>query len=102
MINKVLGRTSDVIKLENGRILTGPGFTILFKDLPVAAYSIKKSGSNGLVCQIKKMKNYSDKDEVLIYRSLRRQVGPESKIVIEYVKEFELLKSGKRQYFISE
>ena len=58
VINKVFGRTSDVVRLENGAVLTGPGFTILFKDLPVEAYSIKKNGYNSLLCNIKKQTHY--------------------------------------------
>ena len=60
-INKVFGRTSDVIRLENGRVLTGPGFTILFKDMPVEAYSIEKNGENSIKCYIKRQTDYNKK-----------------------------------------
>jgi phenylacetate-CoA ligase len=77
--------------------LTGPGFSILFKDLPVEAYSINKSGYNTILCMIKKMKNYNKHDEYTIYRSIKNQGGIECDVIIEYVDGFEILKRGKRQ-----
>jgi phenylacetate-CoA ligase len=102
IINHVFGRTSDVIRLENGRILTGPGFTILFKDLPVESYSIEKNDYNSLLCNIKKQPNYKKEDEDLIISTLKKQAGNNSKIQIKYVDNFKLISSGKRRYFISE
>ena len=101
IINHVFGRTSDVIRLENGNVLTGPGFTILFKDLPVEAYSIEKNDYNSLLCNIKKQANYKKEHENLIFSTLKKQAGTEIKISIKYVDEFELTRSGKRRYFIS-
>ena len=42
IFDEILGRTSDIITLENGNVLTGPGFTILFKDIPADYYYISK------------------------------------------------------------
>jgi phenylacetate-CoA ligase len=101
IINNVLGRTSDLIMLDNGSILTGPGFTVLFTDLPVEAYSIHKIGPNSILCRIKKMTDFSNKDEETIRLSLQNQAGIDAIIKLEYVDKFELLKSGKRKYFFS-
>ena len=102
ILNQITGRTGDILRLENGRILTGPGFTILFKDLPVEAYSLNKSGYNTILCKIKQMEKYSKHDEDTIRESIKNQGGIECNVEFEYVEKFELLKSGKRQYFISE
>ncbi|MCK4664767.1 MAG: phenylacetate--CoA ligase family protein [Bacteroidales bacterium] len=101
VINKVFGRISDVLRLENGVVLTGPGFTILFKDLPVEAYSIEKNGYNSLLCNIKKQTHYEKEHENLIISTLKKQAGKEAKISIKYLDEFELTKSGKKRYFIA-
>lgn len=47
------------------------------------------------------MKDYSIKEEEIIFKSLQKQAGRNSIIEIEYVDEFELLQSGKKQYFMS-
>jgi phenylacetate-CoA ligase len=102
VINYVYGRTSDVIRLENGNILTGPGFTILFKDLPVKAYRIKNESGNSLVCEIVKDNKYEDEHEKVILNSLTKQAGKSVAIKIKYFDIFNLKNSGKRDYFISE
>lgn len=102
IINKVFGRTSDVLRLENGVVLTGPGFTILFKDLPVEAYSIEKNGYNSLMCKIKTRPPYNKDHEDVIITTLQKQAGNAVSINMQYIDEFELTSSGKRRYFFSE
>ena len=101
LINKVYGRTSDVIELENGNTLTGPGFTILFKDIPVDYYCIEKKGENTLVCWIIKLPNFNENYEKLIEQTIRKQAGKDINLKLEYIKKPFLTSSGKRKYFIS-
>lgn len=101
ILKQVLGRSSEVMKLENGRILTGPGFTILFKDMPVESYSIKQLNSNTLCCYIKKTDEYTLEHEKDIHNSIQNQAGINTIVQIEYVDDFNISKSGKRQYFIN-
>jgi phenylacetate-CoA ligase len=101
VINRVLGRTSDIIQLENGNTLTGPGFTILFKDLPVEHYCIEKDGANSIKCSIVKLPGFNQKHEVVIISTFKKQMGPASNITLNYIDEIPLTKSGKRQYFIN-
>jgi phenylacetate-CoA ligase len=100
-INKVLGRSSDVIELENGDVLTGPGFTILFKDLPVEYYSIEKKGDNHIKCQIKKLDKFNEMHYNVIESTFNKHLGKNSTIEITFTEEFELTKSGKLKYFKS-
>ncbi|MCU7521153.1 MAG: phenylacetate--CoA ligase family protein [Ignavibacteria bacterium] len=100
VLGKILGRTSDIIHLGNGRSLTGPGFTILFKDLNIESYQLKQDNNLELTCFLKRNNNYSLSEEKIIYDTLKRQAGNECKINIEYVDEFLLSKSGKKAYFM--
>lgn len=99
IINKLLGRTSEIIKLENGRILTGPGFTILFKDISVEYYCIEKTSPNSIICWIIKLPEYNYIQENLIMHTLKKQVGKEIDIKIQETNKPFLNNSGKRQYF---
>lgn len=101
VINNVLGRTSDIIQLENGRILTGPGFTILFKDLPVEHYCIEKIGINEIRCSIVKLPTFNQHHEDLITSTFNKQMGNYTRFHIEYTAEIPLTKSGKRRFFIN-
>ena len=99
IINKVYGRESNVIFLENGNILTGPGFTILFKDLDVEAYQISKIDTNSIFLEIKKLSSFTKAQEDIILDTFRKQAGKDIKINIKYVDKFKILNSGKRKYF---
>jgi phenylacetate-CoA ligase len=98
-INKVLGRSSDVIELENGNVLTGPGFTILFKDLPVEYYYIEKKGKNSILCTIKKLPEYNKNHEEIITSTFQKQMGDNSSIELNYSNIVKYTKSGKQKYF---
>lgn len=99
VINKVFGRTSDIIKLENGHLLTGPGFTILFKDLPVEHYFISKTNVNTIECRIVRLPGYDLSHENLIISTFRKQMGTEAHFSIKYTNEIPLSPGGKRLYF---
>lgn len=99
IINNVLGRTSDIIQLENGRTLTGPGFTILFKDLPVEHYCIEKNGGNSIKCSVVKLPSFEYHHEDIIRSTFKKQMGEDTNFTIEYTNEIRLTKSGKRKYF---
>jgi phenylacetate-CoA ligase len=101
IINKVLGRSSEIIRLENGSILTGPGFTILFKDIPVEYYCIEKTGVNTITCYIKKLNEYNSNHESLIQSTLAKHMGSDSSLLIVYTDQVKYSKSGKRIYFVS-
>ena len=102
IISKVFGRVSDVIELSNGNVLTGPGFTIFFKDIDVEAYSIKQTGALELKIQIKENPYYKPENDKLIVQTMKKYAGSECKIVIQKVDKFDVPKSGKRKYFISQ
>ncbi len=101
IINKIGGRTSDVIRLENGSVLTGPGFTVLFGGLPVVSYSIRKNGKNKILCLISKAKGYNNNTERTIFSSIQKKAGADSIIELEYLDELKISKSGKKEYFLT-
>ena len=99
--NKIFGRTSDIIELKNGRKLTGPGFTIIFKDLPVEKYSIQKDGLNSLIINVKKTNGYKKNHEDIILSSVKNMAGEDCNISINYNNTFELSNSGKHKYIMN-
>lgn len=99
IINNVMGRTSDIIQLENGRTLTGPGFTILFKDLPVEHYCIEKNDINSIKCIIVKLPGYEQHHEDIIRTTFDKQMGENAKFSIVYNDVIPRTTSGKREYF---
>jgi len=99
VFKNLLGRTSDVIYLENGCKITGPGFTVLFNNMPVEYYCLKKESTNHLICYIKRRSNYQQKHEVEIKSHIMNQIG-DAHLEIKYSDEVFYTTSGKRAYFI--
>jgi len=99
VFSKVLGRTSDLIILENGNILTGPGFTVLFGQMPVDYYNIEKIGNNSIRCSIKKRNDFNQEHETVILSSLQKHCGNNVDIKIDYSDEIKYTSSGKMKYF---
>jgi len=102
VLDSVIGRTSDIIKLENGRILTGPGYTVLFSKLNVKAYRIFKSGELEITVVVVKDPSYSEKDAGLIIDTMHKHAGDDCRIIIEYADEIETRKNGKNLFFLNE
>lgn len=100
IINKVLGRSSDILFLKNGRVLTGPGFTVLFKDIPVEYYCIEKLPDDSITCWLIKLPGYNSRHEKAIIETLRHQAGDDTIINIKYTRQPFINKAGKRKYFI--
>ncbi|MEA2107180.1 MAG: hypothetical protein U9P82_10785 [Bacteroidota bacterium] len=100
IINKVIGRTSDILELNNGNILTGPGFSILFKDIPVEYYCIEKTAMDSLTCWIIKLPEFNPSHEKTIFQTLKKQAGENIPIKIKYTDKPFLSKSGKRKYMV--
>jgi phenylacetate-CoA ligase len=102
VLTKVVGRTSDIISLENGRNLTSPGFTILFKDLNVKGYRIFKSAPLEITLEIVKLPSYSDDEEKLIIATMHKHAGNDCKVIINYKDEIVTRKNGKNLFFLNE
>jgi phenylacetate-CoA ligase len=102
IINKVFGRDSNVIFLDNGNVLTGPGFTILFIDLSVKGYNIKKINGHCIEISIIKQPEFSIYDEMQVFNTFKKNAGNNCEVIIKYVENFDNLTSGKMQYFMTE
>ena len=102
VLDEVTGRTSDIIRLENGRVLTGPGFTILFRKLNVEAYRIYKSGPLEITVVVVKGSSYSEKDATLIMDTMHKHVGDDCNVVLEYADSIETRKNGKNLFFLND
>lgn len=103
VITQVFGRTSDVLQLDNGHVLTSPGFTILMNKFDVVAYDIQKISGSEIKMQIQPVTGkWNSEQESILTREMQRFVGEGCKFSIEYVDHFEPLKNGKRRYFMND
>lgn len=102
VIKRVIGRTSDVMRLENGHSMTATGFAMIMQEFDIVAFSFDKTGLNEVTLTIQPIKSkYNEKQEVEIQRTIYMYVGEDAKLNIKYVEKFEALANGKRRYFMN-
>lgn len=103
VIRKVIGRTSDVMRLGNGHSLTATGFSMIMKEFDVVAFDFNKVGETEVALRIQPIDGkYDMNQEETIRKTIHRYIGEDCKLNIEYVDHFEPLKNGKRRYFMND
>lgn len=103
VIKQVFGRASDVLQLDNGHILTSPGFTVLVRKFDVVAYDIQKISGTKVKMQVQPViGRWNNEQEMLLKKEMQRLLGEGCTFSIEYVNHFEPLKNGKRRYFMND
>ena len=101
VLHKIYGRVSDVLRLDNGHVLTSPGFTILMRNFDVKAYDIQKLSGSLVRMQVVVGENWTKADEKKLIKEMERFCGEGCAFSLEYVEKFEPLKNGKRRYFMN-
>ncbi len=101
IIRRVLGRTSDVLRLENGHTLTATGISMIMKRFDIVAFDFRKDGINSVCMRIQPIHSKFDKtQEKLIIQTFARYLGDDCLLHLEYVDEFPVRPNGKRGYFL--
>ncbi len=102
VLSHVIGRTSDVIRLENGRVLTGPGFTILFSKLRIKGYRVFKSGKMEITVEVVPGEGFDREDDNLIKATMQKHAGEDCQIIINHRDAVETRKNGKNLFFLND
>jgi phenylacetate-CoA ligase len=98
---RILGRTSHVLRLENHHKLTATGISMIMKEFDVAAFDIQKTGTNEVLLRIQIIpERFTEEQEALIIKTLKKYLGEDCTLTVERVPEFEPNKNGKRTYFM--
>ena len=102
VLQKIYGRTSDVLRLDNGHVLTSPGFTILMRNFNVEAYDIQKLSGSHVRMQVQVAEEWNQEQEKKLIAEMQRFCGEGCDFSLEYIDHFEPLKNGKRRYFMND
>lgn len=101
MLRRILGRSSHVLRLENGHHLTATGISMIMKEFDIKAFDIRKTGDNQVLLRIQSIPDkYTDAQEAKILKTFKRYLGDDCTLDVEYVPEFEPNANGKRTYFM--
>lgn len=101
LLKELSGRTTDIIKLRNGMTLSGPAFTLIFKEFPIQQYQIVQIDLDNIIIRIVKGKTYTEKDSKRLLNTIERHVGRKGSVQLEFVENITATKAGKRLFFIS-
>jgi phenylacetate-CoA ligase len=102
-LRRVLGRTSDIMRLENGHNMTATGFSMIMKEFDVVAFNFNKTGVNEVTLTVQPIADkYTPEQEKEIRKTIQRYIGDDATLNIVYVDHFEPLKNGKRRYFMND
>lgn len=100
-LKQIVGRTSNVLRLENGHSLTATGLSMIMKNFEIVAFDFSKNGVNSVCLRIQPIpEKYTKEQEVVIFDTITKYIGEDCALRIEYVNEFPPLPNGKRTYFL--
>lgn len=94
-IRHVIGRSADILRFSNGRALSGPGTTLIFKDLPVQAWQVAQVGSLKIAVRLITPKHLPAESEAYIREVLRQHLTSEVVVDINYVERLTTTVHGK-------
>lgn len=103
LINKVMGRTGDLIYKTNREVISNSFFPHLFARLKsFQSFQIVQKTYDSLNLNLIKSDSFIIEEEELLISKLKEYMGENMQIVVNYVNEIPLTKSGKLRIVISE
>jgi phenylacetate-CoA ligase len=94
VIDRIIGRTADILKFTNGQSIAGPALTLIFRDMKIDGWQVVQTGVDKMevrVCCGKGVDFQFDKIEKI----LRHHISQDIAITIKRVEELSRTKGGK-------
>jgi phenylacetate-CoA ligase len=101
LIKSLEGRTTDIIRFDNGIILSGPAVTLIFKDCNIKQYQVVQTAGSSLLVKVVKGELYRQSDTDHFTRVIRSHVGPDVEIAVEFVDDIATTKAGKHRFIVA-
>jgi len=102
MLERIEGRTFDIIKAPNGNRIAGTFWTLALRTFPgIKNFQVEQILINKIILRIVTEHDYSMQTEEKITKLIHDKCGYEMEIKIIYVGRIPLTKSGKRKFVIS-
>ncbi len=102
LLKDIEGRTTDIIEFSNGISLSGPAFTLVFKDFNLDHYQLIQKTRDKLLIRLVKDENYSEAESKRILEIMRYHCGEGVELKLEFVEGISTTKNSKFKFIISE
>lgn len=100
-IKRIIGKSTDILRFQNGMSLSGPAFPQLFRLFPLIQWQLVQNELNSLDVNIIPSPEYSNKDGEEILRLMKCHCGEGVEVRLNRVKEIEVPLSGKQRIIIN-
>lgn len=102
LIESLDGRTSDIIRLRDGSVLSGFVLSAVFEHLPIQQYQIVQLDEGNLLIRIIKERDYNQGHTSRLLRIMEHHnIGRHVNVRLEFVEEIPTTRAGKRLFIVS-
>ncbi len=103
LIQSLDGRTTDVLTFHNGRTLSGPATTLMFRDSTFLAYQLRQTADDLLQVSYVADDSIDVETQIEPIRAmLENHVGSDVRIEFRLVDDIPATRAGKRRFIISD
>jgi phenylacetate-CoA ligase len=100
-IGSIIGKTTDILKFSNGRMLGGPSFPQLFRLFPLIKWQLVQNELNSLDVNIIPAKDFTPDHENTILELMKNHCGLNVKVSVNIVDKVDIPRSGKQRIIIN-
>jgi phenylacetate-CoA ligase len=101
LLKSLQGRTSDIIRFNNGTTLFGRSFTNILKHFPILQFQVVQLDMENILIRIVKGNEYRGEDSNYIIKTMEHHIGRQGSVQLEFVEDIVPTKAGKRLFVIS-
>jgi phenylacetate-CoA ligase len=103
VLSDLVGRVTDYIVSPQGAVIHGEWFTHLFYEMQgVVMFTFRQTARDEYCFQIQRSASFKEEDFALALRKSQERLGPDAKISVQYVEQFDSSPSGKHRFVINE
>ena len=99
-MRSIEGRIQDIVFTPSGKFI-GLGVGFIFQDLSIEQFQLVQKTKGELVVRIVKDQRYPEVDTQFILDQLRKYLGADMKLEVEFVDKIPATRSGKRLVAVS-
>jgi phenylacetate-CoA ligase len=102
LLAELAGRTGDIFRFNNGKVITGPAFTVLFGKLGFKKYQLRQLDGDTLSVLVVKGPDFIPGEVARATEIIQHHLGTGVSVRLEIVDDIPNLASGKASYFIAQ